>query len=91
MALVHALLLSLLLTQSPSKLPGGAPKPLSEEQRCLQDCGKKIMECEAPCAPKHGDGNNPQKRKAFMACSESCSAKHAPCLEACKTKKKDKP
>ena len=85
---VSALLLSLLLAQAPAKLPGGQPKPMNEEQRCLQECGRKIMACEAPCAPKSGD--SVQKRKAFMACSNDCSAKNAPCLEACKGKKKNK-
>jgi hypothetical protein len=88
---VSALLLSLLLTQAPAKLPGGQPKPMNEQQRCLQACGQKIMECEQPCAPKAGDGNKPDKRKAYMACSNDCAAKNMPCVEACKGKKKDKP
>ena len=89
-----ALLVAFLLAQHPATSappPGGTPKPMTDEQRCQQDCGKKVLECQLPCAPRTPEeADKPEKRKEFLACSQDCAKKQKPCMDACATKTKKK-
>ena len=62
---------------------------MTDEQKCQFECGRKMMECKRPCAPKSQDDfNNPKKKDSFLACSKECNKEAQPCLDACKKEKK---
>ena len=80
----------LFLSQAPlgGDPTGGQMPRITDEQRCQMECGRKMLECQEPCAPKSSnDANDPAFRKQFATCARQCATKNKPCIDACADKK----